>query len=355
MSGKRKILTVKEGILEKYGGRLYKRWNRRFFVLSAQMLCYFKAEEMRTRVVTDQSQMPVNVASSLAVAGSKTPLPGRSRDRIFLATITKIDYVTDKKRPFAFLVEAATYRQKLLLSAQSEEERDDWMEMIKSTKEKEDREEKTSDLRKSFRRLDSNLKRVTLVKEAGSIGCTIKICGGPVIVNRVVPDGPIAQTGVLKPGDQILEIHGRSLAGLSMEEIVKILKDAPTVFIATIEPMTSTSRPPIDPDAPPVDYAQIDYDATGQLKQGPAENPFRFDKTAWKNPPSGLPLLDTLGIGDQSGLSTDDSDSENLSRGGVSPRSVRSPERQTEEDLKEKEQKEKSLTYAELNWKERGN
>ena len=60
-----------------------------------------------------------------------------------------------------------------------------------------------------------------------------------------------------------------------MDDIVKILKDAPNVFIATIRPMTSTSRPPIDPDAPPVDYAQIDYDKTAEQVKESEKVPFR--------------------------------------------------------------------------------
>ena len=32
------------------------------------------------------------------------------------------------------------------------------------------------------------------------IGCTIKCAAGHVLVNRILEDGPIAHTGVLRPG-----------------------------------------------------------------------------------------------------------------------------------------------------------
>ncbi len=45
------------------------------------------------------------------------------------------------------------------------------------------------------------VKRVTLVKDPDKgIGCTIKNAAGHILVNRIVEDGPIAITGVLRPG-----------------------------------------------------------------------------------------------------------------------------------------------------------
>lgn len=47
----------------------------------------------------------------------------------------------------------------------------------------------------------TGLKRVTLVKDpVKGIGCTIKSAAGHVVVNRIIEDGPIALTGVLRPG-----------------------------------------------------------------------------------------------------------------------------------------------------------
>ena len=47
----------------------------------------------------------------------------------------------------------------------------------------------------------AGLKRITLVKDPDKgIGCTIKCAAGHVFVNRIIEDGPIALTGVLRPG-----------------------------------------------------------------------------------------------------------------------------------------------------------
>ena len=46
------------------------------------------------------------------------------------------------------------------------------------------------------------LKRVTLTKDAvKGIGCTIKSAAGHIFVNAIIEDGPIAFTGVLRPGE----------------------------------------------------------------------------------------------------------------------------------------------------------
>ncbi len=43
---------------------------------------------------------------------------------------------------------------------------------------------------------------MTLVKDPEKgIGCTIKNAAGHILVNRIIEDGPIALTGVLRPGE----------------------------------------------------------------------------------------------------------------------------------------------------------
>lgn len=54
---------------------------------------------------------------------------------------------------------------------------------------------------KMYTHTHTGLKRVTLVKDQDKgIGCTIKNAAGHILVNRIIEDGPIAQTGVLRPG-----------------------------------------------------------------------------------------------------------------------------------------------------------
>ena len=46
------------------------------------------------------------------------------------------------------------------------------------------------------------VKRVTLVRDPQKgIGCTIKNAAGHILVNRIIEDGPIAISGVLRPGN----------------------------------------------------------------------------------------------------------------------------------------------------------
>ena len=175
-------LVLKEEYLDKYAGRLFKTWHKRYFVLGPQSLCYFKLNE--------------DSPTATAAADKKRKDP---RGRLFLATITEISLCPSKRKKFAFLIKTGM-RQKLLLAASTEEQRSEWIETIKQARAEEETEEKTSKFRQSLRRLKNDLKRVSLVKEGGSIGCTIKIAGGPVLVNRILEEGPIAQTGVLKPG-----------------------------------------------------------------------------------------------------------------------------------------------------------
>lgn len=40
------------------------------------------------------------------------------------------------------------------------------------------------------------------------IGCTIKNAAGHIFVNRIIEDGPIAHTGVLRPGRYFVQSFG---------------------------------------------------------------------------------------------------------------------------------------------------
>lgn len=64
----------------------------------------------------------------------------------------------------------------------------------------------------------AGLKRITLVKDPDKgIGCTIKCAAGHVFVNRIVEDGPIALTGVLRPGESAARVAGGGLLGIVSE------------------------------------------------------------------------------------------------------------------------------------------
>ncbi len=64
----------------------------------------------------------------------------------------------------------------------------------------------------------AGLKRITLVKDPDKgIGCTIKCAAGHVFVNRIVEDGPIALTGVLRPGQSLLNQNPLVCCGAALQ------------------------------------------------------------------------------------------------------------------------------------------
>uniref|UniRef100_A0A0R3RI08 Multiple PDZ domain protein n=1 Tax=Elaeophora elaphi TaxID=1147741 RepID=A0A0R3RI08_9BILA len=51
---------------------------------------------------------------------------------------------------------------------------------------------------------------------------------GTVVIHEVYPDGAAAVDGRLKPGDQVLEVNGVSLRGVSHEQAILLLRRTPT-------------------------------------------------------------------------------------------------------------------------------
>lgn len=46
-------------------------------------------------------------------------------------------------------------------------------------------------------------------------------------IRSILPEGPVGVNGALRSGDELLEVNGRKLLGLSHVEVVSILKDLP--------------------------------------------------------------------------------------------------------------------------------
>ncbi len=66
--------------------------------------------------------------------------------------------------------------------------------------------------------LAPGLKRITLVKDPDKgIGCTIKNAAGHILVNRILEDGPIAITGVLRPGVWAWEVKQKLLCCVQLD------------------------------------------------------------------------------------------------------------------------------------------
>ena len=162
----------KEGFMEKKTG-LLSLWKNRYFVLMHDVLCYFKSEDQK---------------ESMTPAG-----------RVFFNDILSMEKVEKKGRPFCFII--TEEEKKHLISCSSEAERKDWIEAIEKGKDHHSKQEKYDPVRRKSAKIGRDLKRVTIQKdEGGGIGCTIKNVGGSIFVNRIIPDGPVAVSGVLRPG-----------------------------------------------------------------------------------------------------------------------------------------------------------
>ena len=116
-------IILKEGFLYKKGG-IMKSWSRRYFVLTAQSLCYFRSED-------HQRLEPLG--------------------RIFLSDIVNIETEGEKKKAFVFALH--TKKRAVLLQAANVEDKDKWVEAIRRSLESDKEAERKDPFRKSLRRL----------------------------------------------------------------------------------------------------------------------------------------------------------------------------------------------------------
>ena len=163
-------------------GEIIKKWVRRYCVLNPQCLCYFKKQ------THDEDVEPMG--------------------RVFLDDIINIENeALVKKKPFCFCLHTdnGNKRKSIYFNASSEAGRLVWINCIKNAKEKERRAEREDPFRKTLKKLTKGLKRIKLQKDSDKrIGCTIKNAAGVITVCRIIEDGLIAATGVLKPGKEAI-------------------------------------------------------------------------------------------------------------------------------------------------------
>lgn len=218
-------LILKEGFLCKKGN-IIKIWSRKYFVLTRESLNYFKRES--------ETREPMG--------------------RVFLSDLVNITTKgLETKRSFVFSLN--TKRRYTLLQGANVEDMESWVYAIEHARDTDKELERKDPFRKTLRRLEPGVKRVTLVKDPQKgIGCTIKNAAGHILVNRIIEDGPIAMSGVLRPGDEILDIQGTTVTGLQVQEISEIIKNAPQELLATVRPLTVLKR-----NLPPPDNGKIIY------------------------------------------------------------------------------------------------
>lgn len=257
MRGKTRV--IKEGFLQKKTS-LLKQWRPRFIVLNRQLLCIFKKEDDEKR--------------------------GRTAEgRIFVMDIDAIEKFETKKRKHCFnlIVEG----KPVSFCCSSELDRELWMRSVQTAKDNELKAEETDPVRRKSTKLTGGLKRITIPREKGQgLGCTIKNVGGVIFVNRILEDGPVSTSGILRPGDQILDINGIDIGGRSVSEISEIIKGSPELVVCTVKP-SSDYRYCDTHASGHTEYAEIDLDSLktrdeddsdDSSKEGSVDNQRETDK-----------------------------------------------------------------------------
>lgn len=231
---RRKNRVIKEGVLHKKTS-LLRQWRSRFVVLTRQLLCIFKKEDDEKR--------------------------GRTAEgRIFLMDITAIEKFETKKRKHCFnlIVEGRA----MSFSCSSDLDREFWMRSVEAAKNSELIAEETDPVRRKSIKLTGGLKRITIQREKGQgLGCTIKNVGGYIFVNRILEDGPVSTSGILRPGDQILDINGIEIGGFSVSEISEIIKGSPELVVCTVKPSSDYRYCDTHNVSGHTEYAEIDLDS----------------------------------------------------------------------------------------------
>ena len=232
---------IRSGFLSKQSGGLFRSWQRRFFVLNPQCLSYFRDE----KEVKDQGKEP-----------SK---------RLFLSDINSVTgELPDIKK--SFLVAINLNKGMWVAQAASAEDQENWISVLIRAIEADRAAEQNCPKRLSMKRVNEDTKRVLLVKEQGSIGCTVKKAGEFLIVSRIIEGSYVARTGILRPDDEILEIDGNSVKDKSIEEIIDLIRSAPESILATIRPFRPVPRVH---DTSPSSYTQVAPFSVGKSKSVP--------------------------------------------------------------------------------------
>jgi len=238
--------VLREGFLEKRVGML-KLWKSRYFVLLEDLICYFLKEEQK------ESLLPTG--------------------RIFFSDIVNVDRIEKKGHPFSMIIQ--TNHKKHVMSCQSYEEREDWVNKLWEARESHKNKEQNDPIRRRSTRLGKDFKRITIKKDPKhGIGCTIKNVAGAIFVSRIIPDGPVATSGVLRPGDQIIDINGARVSECPIEKIKDIIRSSPEYIVCTVKPVTHYTSHEDSPQFVRSAYTEVDPEALQAGSDSDEETPY---------------------------------------------------------------------------------
>ncbi|XP_042570856.1 multiple PDZ domain protein isoform X2 [Cyprinus carpio] len=87
--------------------------------------------------------------------------------------------------------------------------------------------------------------------ESSGLGVSLEAKEGHHYICSILPEGPIGQTGIIHPGDELLEVNGFSLIGETHKEVVSLLKELPVnvcVVCSRLIPPTASDEDDDDDD-----------------------------------------------------------------------------------------------------------
>ncbi|XP_078284474.1 FERM and PDZ domain-containing protein 2 [Rhinoraja longicauda] len=130
---------------------------------------------------------------------------------------------------------------------------------------------------------DGNTFEVKMKKNSGGLGFSFLQCasaddprGGLVRIKRLFPGQPAEETGQMEVGDVILAVNGAAVKGLSYQEVLHLLRGAPSAVTMRMCRTPPGFLPEIDPQiltpiASPVKELSLLKPAEPQLNELPAE------------------------------------------------------------------------------------
>ncbi|XP_071804576.1 uncharacterized protein [Asterias amurensis] len=221
------MTVLKEGVLDKESHGVIYTWRSRFCVLTNDTLTIFRADPRRDasrgRVTTERSEkrntmyrLPLDEISSMSNID-------KGRKHIHFTICTK-QGVFDLRASFG----QRDWLTQIQLAVAERKSRHDFMKELKT---------RTSVVANKYRK--HNHRRLSFTKDpdyGDGIGITIRNEAESIVIARVFSDGPASKKGTLRPGDEIIEVDGKTVRGYNAERVASMIKEIADQVKLTVKP-----------------------------------------------------------------------------------------------------------------------
>ncbi|XP_056121024.1 multiple PDZ domain protein [Rhinichthys klamathensis goyatoka] len=130
--------------------------------------------------------------------------------------------------------------------------------------------------------------------ESGGLGVSLGAKEGHHYIYSILPEGPMGQTGVIRPGDELIEVNGFSLIGETHKEVVCLLKELPVnvcVVCSRLIPPTVSEEDDDDGDDVQLTLKELlaefnekaEQNSFGRTHEWKTEAPVLSHKAMWEN------------------------------------------------------------------------